>query len=92
MQFYSELSWVKSINSLILKLFLSFISLSSREAESFKEQGNAYYIKKDYSEAFNYYTKAIGKNSISDINCKGYPLYRVGKPLFSVGERIISSC
>ncbi|XP_038838239.1 dnaJ homolog subfamily C member 7-like isoform X2 [Salvelinus namaycush] len=30
-----------------------------REAESFKEQGNAYYIKKDYSEAFNYYTKAI---------------------------------
>ncbi|CAB1341665.1 unnamed protein product [Coregonus sp. 'balchen'] len=30
-----------------------------REAESFKEQGNAYYIKKDYSEAFIYYTKAI---------------------------------
>uniref|UniRef100_A0AAY5K6J7 DnaJ homolog subfamily C member 7 n=1 Tax=Esox lucius TaxID=8010 RepID=A0AAY5K6J7_ESOLU len=30
-----------------------------REAESFKEQGNAYYIKKDYSEAFEYYTKAI---------------------------------
>uniref|UniRef100_A0A8C8GWW4 DnaJ homolog subfamily C member 7 n=1 Tax=Oncorhynchus tshawytscha TaxID=74940 RepID=A0A8C8GWW4_ONCTS len=30
-----------------------------REAESFKEQGNAYYIKKDYSEAFSYYTKAI---------------------------------
>ncbi|XP_036405053.1 dnaJ homolog subfamily C member 7-like isoform X1 [Megalops cyprinoides] len=30
-----------------------------REAECFKEQGNAYYIKKDYSEAFNYYTKAI---------------------------------
>uniref|UniRef100_A0A6Q2WS52 DnaJ homolog subfamily C member 7 n=1 Tax=Esox lucius TaxID=8010 RepID=A0A6Q2WS52_ESOLU len=29
------------------------------EAESFKEQGNAYYIKKDYSEAFEYYTKAI---------------------------------
>lgn len=71
MQFYSELSWVKSINSLILKLFLSFISLSSREAESFKEQGNAYYIKKDYSEAFNYYTKAIGKNS------QGYQLQRI---------------
>ncbi|XP_023664980.1 dnaJ homolog subfamily C member 7-like [Paramormyrops kingsleyae] len=30
-----------------------------REAEGFKEQGNAFYIKKDYSEAFNYYTKAI---------------------------------
>lgn len=35
--------------------------LTSRDAEDFKEQGNAYYIKKDYSEAFNYYTKAIGK-------------------------------
>lgn len=32
-----------------------------REAESFKEQGNAFYVKKDYAEAFNYYTKAIGK-------------------------------
>ncbi|XP_030112110.2 dnaJ homolog subfamily C member 7 [Taeniopygia guttata] len=30
-----------------------------REAEAFKEQGNAYYAKKDYNEAFNYYTKAI---------------------------------
>ncbi|XP_046888503.1 dnaJ homolog subfamily C member 7-like [Hypomesus transpacificus] len=30
-----------------------------REAEGFKEQGNAFYVKKDYSEAFNYYTKAI---------------------------------
>ncbi|CAG02333.1 unnamed protein product, partial [Tetraodon nigroviridis] len=30
-----------------------------REAESFKEQGNAFYVKKDYTEAFNYYTKAI---------------------------------
>ncbi|TRY59836.1 hypothetical protein DNTS_035258 [Danionella cerebrum] len=30
-----------------------------REAEGFKEQGNAYYIKKDYTEAFNFYTKAI---------------------------------
>uniref|UniRef100_A0AAX7SLV1 DnaJ homolog subfamily C member 7 n=1 Tax=Astatotilapia calliptera TaxID=8154 RepID=A0AAX7SLV1_ASTCA len=30
-----------------------------RLAESFKEQGNAYYSKKDYSQAFNYYTKAI---------------------------------
>ena len=31
------------------------------EAEGFKEQGNAFYVKKDYSEAFNYYTKAIGE-------------------------------
>uniref|UniRef100_A0A665TD73 DnaJ homolog subfamily C member 7-like n=1 Tax=Echeneis naucrates TaxID=173247 RepID=A0A665TD73_ECHNA len=30
-----------------------------RQAEGFKEQGNALYSKKDYSEAFNYYTKAI---------------------------------
>uniref|UniRef100_A0A8C5G7N6 DnaJ homolog subfamily C member 7-like n=1 Tax=Gouania willdenowi TaxID=441366 RepID=A0A8C5G7N6_GOUWI len=30
-----------------------------RRAEGFKEQGNAFYSKKDYSEAFNYYTKAI---------------------------------
>uniref|UniRef100_A0A8C1EMB2 DnaJ homolog subfamily C member 7 n=1 Tax=Cyprinus carpio carpio TaxID=630221 RepID=A0A8C1EMB2_CYPCA len=30
-----------------------------REAEGFKEQGNAFYVKKDYAEAFNFYTKAI---------------------------------
>ncbi|XP_056436104.1 dnaJ homolog subfamily C member 7 [Gadus chalcogrammus] len=30
-----------------------------REGENFKDQGNAFYIKKNYSEAFNYYTKAI---------------------------------
>jgi hypothetical protein len=36
-----------------------------REAESFKEQGNAYYAKKDYNEAYNYYTKAIGKKGYS---------------------------
>lgn len=36
----------------------------SREAESFKEQGNAYYAKKDYNEAFNYYTKAIGEKDL----------------------------
>uniref|UniRef100_A0A3Q3B3Z7 DnaJ homolog subfamily C member 7 n=1 Tax=Kryptolebias marmoratus TaxID=37003 RepID=A0A3Q3B3Z7_KRYMA len=35
------------------------VSLRSSQAEGFKEQGNAYYSKKDYSEAFNYYTKAI---------------------------------
>ncbi|EPY82313.1 dnaJ subfamily C member 7 isoform 1-like protein [Camelus ferus] len=34
---------------------------AKREAESFKEQGNAYYAKKDYNEAYNYYTKAIDK-------------------------------
>lgn len=38
-----------------------FVSIH-REAEVFKEQGNAYYVKKDYAEAFNFYTKAIGKN------------------------------
>ncbi|KAM9192522.1 LOW QUALITY PROTEIN: dnaJ homolog subfamily C member 7-like [Dugong dugon] len=32
---------------------------AKREAESFKEQGNAYYAKKDYNEAYNCYTKAI---------------------------------
>ncbi|PNI33956.1 DNAJC7 isoform 6, partial [Pan troglodytes] len=32
---------------------------AKREAETFKEQGNAYYAKKDYNEAYNYYTKAI---------------------------------
>ncbi|KAH0519254.1 DnaJ-like protein subfamily C member 7 [Microtus ochrogaster] len=32
---------------------------SKREAESFKEQGNAYYAEKDYNEAYYYYTKAI---------------------------------
>lgn len=52
-------------------LSVFYFSVSSREAESFKEQGNAYYIKKDYSEAFNYYTKAIGKNS------QGYQLQRI---------------
>lgn len=36
----------------------------SREAESFKEQGNAYYAKKDYNEAYNYYTKAIGEKDL----------------------------
>lgn len=36
-----------------------------RQAEGFKEQGNAFYSKKDYSEAFNYYTKAIGEIAIT---------------------------
>ncbi|KAG7282348.1 hypothetical protein CRUP_002736 [Coryphaenoides rupestris] len=30
-----------------------------REAEVFKEEGNAFYIKKDYSQAFSCYSKAI---------------------------------
>ncbi|XP_028843198.1 dnaJ homolog subfamily C member 7 [Denticeps clupeoides] len=30
-----------------------------REAEGFKEQGNAFYIKKNYAEAFHFYTRAI---------------------------------
>lgn len=46
--------------NLSLTFFLSFCQLLHREAEGFKEQGNAFYIKKDYAEAFNYYTKAIG--------------------------------
>uniref|UniRef100_A0A8C2ZTE6 DnaJ homolog subfamily C member 7 n=1 Tax=Cyclopterus lumpus TaxID=8103 RepID=A0A8C2ZTE6_CYCLU len=43
----------------ICLVYLSFCLLVHREAEGFKEQGNAFYIKKDYAEAFNYYTKAI---------------------------------
>ena len=41
-----------------------------REAESFKEQGNAYYAKKDYNEAYNYYTKAIGKGCSRPVTCQ----------------------
>lgn len=29
---------------------------TKREAESFKEQGGAYHVKKDYSNAYSYYT------------------------------------
>uniref|UniRef100_A0A671T7Y0 DnaJ homolog subfamily C member 7 n=1 Tax=Sinocyclocheilus anshuiensis TaxID=1608454 RepID=A0A671T7Y0_9TELE len=36
-----------------------FSDLYHLEAEGFKEQGNVYYVKKDYAEAFNFYTKAI---------------------------------
>lgn len=32
-----------------------------REAEAYKEKGNAFYVQKDYNEAYNYYTKAIGE-------------------------------
>ena len=41
-----------------------FFSFLFRKAESFKEQGNAYYAKKDYNEAYNYYTKAIGETDV----------------------------
>uniref|UniRef100_A0A8C1VPV1 DnaJ homolog subfamily C member 7 n=1 Tax=Cyprinus carpio TaxID=7962 RepID=A0A8C1VPV1_CYPCA len=45
---------------LFLEALISFLFVSiHREAEVFKEQGNAYYVKKDYAEAFNFYTKAI---------------------------------
>lgn len=37
-------------------------SLSYRQAEVFKEQGNIFYSQKEYSDAFNCYTKAIGKH------------------------------
>ena len=70
-------SWLKgllnSFGSLFLKsvlhahLLLTLISVSpsSRQAEGFKEKGNAYYSKKDYSAAFNYYTKAIGEITVN---------------------------
>lgn len=29
---------------------------TKREAESFKEQGGAYHVNKDYSNAYSYYT------------------------------------
>lgn len=45
----------------LLPLPRSDVLFSCREAESFKEQGNAFYAKKDYHEAYNYYTKAIGE-------------------------------
>lgn len=51
-------------SSLTFALPLSPLS----KAEGFKEQGNVFYSKKDYSEAFNYYTKAIGKRTSSVIN------------------------
>lgn len=42
---------------------LTFVFPLFSEAEGFKEQGNAFYSRKDYSEAFNFYTKAIGEIS-----------------------------
>ncbi|KAJ1115202.1 hypothetical protein NDU88_003428 [Pleurodeles waltl] len=32
---------------------------TEREAKNYKEQGKCYYAKKDYNEAYNYYTKSI---------------------------------
>lgn len=40
-----------------------------REAEAYKEKGNAFYVQKDYNEAYNYYTKAI------DCSCKNASYY-----------------
>ena len=54
------LPWDYRGHSLGIVTWFSF-SFVFREAESFKEQGNAYYAKKDYNEAYNYYTKAIGE-------------------------------
>ena len=39
----------------------SVVSSLPSEAEVFKEEGNAFYIKKDYSEALSRYSKAIGE-------------------------------
>ena len=39
-------------------------SLFHSEAEVFKEEGNAFYINKAYSEAFSCYSKAIGETSL----------------------------
>uniref|UniRef100_A0A8D3CJE8 J domain-containing protein n=1 Tax=Scophthalmus maximus TaxID=52904 RepID=A0A8D3CJE8_SCOMX len=50
---------VLSLSSPHFILTLFSVSPLSSEAEGFKEQGNALYSRKDYSEAFNYYTKAI---------------------------------
>lgn len=41
--------------------WLWFLVLSYSQAEVFKEQGNVFYSQKAYSDAFNCYTKAIGK-------------------------------
>ncbi|XP_053554934.1 dnaJ homolog subfamily C member 7 isoform X2 [Bombina bombina] len=40
-----------------------------REAEAYKEKGNAFYAQKDYNQAYNYYTKAI------DWSCKNPSYY-----------------
>lgn len=45
----------------ISELTLVFGSLPNSQAEVFKEQGNVFYSQKAYSDAFNCYTKAIGK-------------------------------
>lgn len=52
------------VSEFIFMLILCWLCFGfplSSQAEIFKEQGNAYYSKKDYPAAFNYYTKAIGK-------------------------------
>lgn len=54
---------LKGLSSLVVALMCDVL-LPCREAESFKEQGNVYYAKKDYNEAYNYYTKAIGESDL----------------------------
>lgn len=74
----------------MLNLHLTFFFLTlpilltlHREAEGFKEQGNAFYIKKDYAEAFNYYTKAIGNYSHAIL---------LSLPVVSLLEDTLASC
>ncbi|KFQ94552.1 DnaJ subfamily C member 7, partial [Nipponia nippon] len=59
-----------------------------REAESFKEQGNAYYAKKDYNEAYNYYTKAIDTcpNNASYYGNRAATLMMLGKFREALGD------
>ncbi|XP_074915870.1 dnaJ homolog subfamily C member 7 isoform X2 [Chelonoidis abingdonii] len=62
--------------------------LKKREAESFKEQGNAYYAKKDYNEAYNYYTKAIDAcpNNASYYGNRAATLMMLGKFREALGD------
>ncbi|XP_065433953.1 dnaJ homolog subfamily C member 7 isoform X2 [Chrysemys picta bellii] len=59
-----------------------------REAETFKEQGNAYYAKKDYNEAYNYYTKAIDAcpNNASYYGNRAATLMMLGKFREALGD------
>ncbi|XP_016109752.1 dnaJ homolog subfamily C member 7-like [Sinocyclocheilus grahami] len=56
---YSKMATVDFDSSADPEMDLTSDEELEREAEGFKEQGNVYYVKKDYAEAFNFYTKAI---------------------------------
>ncbi|XP_051571537.1 dnaJ homolog subfamily C member 7-like isoform X2 [Myxocyprinus asiaticus] len=56
---YSKMATVDFDSSVDPEMDLTSDEELEREAEGFKEQGNAYYVNKDYAEAFNFYTKAI---------------------------------